>query len=112
MQAKFQVAQHDSIMVQLYHDMNGGENMPKIIPIRDLKNTSEISEMCHNSKEPIFVTKNGYDDMVIMSMNTFEKIVFMNDLYRKLQQGESSIDKGEVLDGFDALKDIRSKYGL
>ena len=31
--------------------------MPKIIPIRDLKNTSQISQMCHESDEPIFVTK-------------------------------------------------------
>lgn len=47
--------------------------MPKIIPIRDLKNTTLISEMCHEKDEPIFVTKNGYDDMVIMSTKTFNK---------------------------------------
>jgi hypothetical protein len=47
--------------------------MPQIIPIRDLKNTSEISERCHSSNEPIFITKNGYGDMVIMSMETYEK---------------------------------------
>ena len=41
--------------------------MPQIIPIKDLKNTSEISEMCHRATEPIYVTKNGYGDMVIMS---------------------------------------------
>ncbi len=33
--------------------------MPQIIPIRDLKNISEISAICHKSDEPIFVTKNG-----------------------------------------------------
>lgn len=44
--------------------------MPKIIPIRDLKKTSEISLLCRESDEPIFVTKNGYGDMVIMSMKT------------------------------------------
>ena len=47
--------------------------MPKIIPIRDLKNTSVISQMCHESDEPIFVTKNGYGDMVIMSMKNMKK---------------------------------------
>jgi len=45
--------------------------MPQIIPIRDLKNTSEISQMCHASNELIFVTKNGYGDMVIMSMKMY-----------------------------------------
>ena len=42
--------------------------MPQIIPIRDLKKTSELSQMCKNATEPIFITKNGYGDMVIMSM--------------------------------------------
>ena len=45
--------------------------MPKIIPIRDLKNTSEISQMCHESREPIYVTRNGYGDMVIMSIEIY-----------------------------------------
>ena len=44
--------------------------MPQIIPIKDLKNTSEISDMCKKTKEPIYITKNGYGDMVIMSMDT------------------------------------------
>lgn len=45
--------------------------MPQIIPIKDLKNTSAISEMCHKTDEPIYITKNGYGDMVIMSMEIF-----------------------------------------
>lgn len=47
--------------------------MPQIIPIKDLKNTSEISEMCHKSDEPIYITKNGYGDMVIMSIERYER---------------------------------------
>lgn len=49
-------------------------HMTKIIPIRDLKNTTKISKMCHEKNEPIFITKNGYDDMVIMSSETFNNI--------------------------------------
>ena len=41
--------------------------MPRIIPIRDLKNTAAVSQMCSESKEPVYITKNGYGDMVIMS---------------------------------------------
>lgn len=48
--------------------------MSKIIPIRDLKNTTEISNMCHESEEPVFITKNGYSDMVIMSDEVYSKI--------------------------------------
>ena len=45
--------------------------MPKIIPIKELKKTSEISEMCHEADGPIYITKNGYGDMVIMSMENY-----------------------------------------
>ena len=50
--------------------------MPSIVPIRDLKNTTAISQLCHEENEPIFVTKNGYGDIVIMSMETYEKKSF------------------------------------
>jgi len=49
--------------------------MSQIIPIRDLKNTTTVSELCHNSNEPIFITKNGYGDMVIMSNEYYDKYV-------------------------------------
>jgi PHD/YefM family antitoxin component YafN of YafNO toxin-antitoxin module len=86
--------------------------MPRIIPIRDLKKTREISEMCRNAKEPVFITRNGYDDMVIMSMGTYEKMMFVNEVYNKLDQAEESIRKGEVMDGFESLKGTREKYVL
>ena len=54
----------------LWHNKatKGAELMPEIIPIRDLKNTNAISQRCHETQEPIFVTKSGYGDMVIMSI--------------------------------------------
>ena len=55
--------------------------MPQIIPIRDLKNTSEISDRCHATTEPIFVTKNGYGDMVLMSMETYEAKMQMLEIH-------------------------------
>lgn len=45
-----------------------------IIPIKDLKDTAKVSEMCHESSMPIYVTKNGYGDMVVMSMECYEKL--------------------------------------
>lgn len=48
--------------------------MPQIRPITDLRNTTEISELCHARKEPIFITKNGYGDLVVMSMETYEAL--------------------------------------
>ena len=48
--------------------------MPQIRPITDLRNTNEISELCHARKEPIFITKNGYGDLVIMSIEAYEEL--------------------------------------
>ena len=47
--------------------------MPKIIPITDLRNTTKISELCHEKNEPVFITKNGYSDLVIMSAEAYDR---------------------------------------
>ena len=86
--------------------------MPQIVPIRDLKNTANISALCHESNEPIFITKNGYGDMVIMSMETFEKNAFFNRLYDNLDAGELDVKAGRVTDADDVLAELKSKYGL
>lgn len=86
--------------------------MPQIIPIKDLKNTSDISQLCHSTNEPIFVTKNGYGDMVIMSMKKYEQTMWMLDVYEKLAQGEEQMQKGQVQDAYGSLKSIREKYNV
>ena len=62
--------------------------MPTIIPIRDLKDTNAISQRCHDSQEPIFITKNGYGDMVVLSMDAYENLQFESEVYHKLQAAE------------------------
>ena len=86
--------------------------MPKIIPIRDLKNTSKISKMCQETTEPIFITKNGYGDMVIMSVKVYEEKMFMLDVYNKLSAAEKQVAEGELLDADDSLKTVREKYDV
>jgi PHD/YefM family antitoxin component YafN of YafNO toxin-antitoxin module len=86
--------------------------MPKIIPIRDLKNTSEISQMCQEASEPIYITKNGYGDMVIMSVKMYEEKLYMLDIYNKLAAAETQIAEGKVLEGDSSLKSIRKKYNV
>lgn len=86
--------------------------MPRIIPIRDLKDTSAISQMCSESSEPIFITKNGYGDMVIMSMKAYEERLMMQDVYERLSKAEDDIEAGRVHDAQDALKELRASYGL
>lgn len=86
--------------------------MPQIIPIKDLKNTSDISDMCHRAEEPIFITKNGYGDMVIMSMEFYESTMKQSTIYRDVEISEKQIEAGEVKDARTALRETRAKYGL
>ena len=86
--------------------------MPRIIPIRDLKNTGTISQMCHESGEPIFVTKNGYGDMVIMSMKIYEKKMYMQDIYDKIAESEADFAAGRTQNAREALREIREELGV
>jgi PHD/YefM family antitoxin component YafN of YafNO toxin-antitoxin module len=86
--------------------------MPCIVPIRDLKNTAEISELCHTEKEPVFITKNGYGDMVIMSMETYERSGFMQDVYGKIEEAEDDIQSNRLVDAKSAVQNIKEKYEL
>lgn len=86
--------------------------MPQIIPIKDLKNTAEISEMCHTSEEPIYITKNGYGDMVIMSMEIYEQSMRILNIYKELEISEQQILEGETEDAMQALASIKKVYGI
>ena len=84
--------------------------MPRIIPIRDLRDTTKISEMCNTSNEPIFVTKNGYGDMVVMSISVYEQELARADMYAKIMEGKAQADNGELVEGKTALSELRMKY--
>ncbi len=86
--------------------------MPRIVPIRDLKNTTTISQICHEEKEPIFITKNGYGDMVIMSMETYEKNLFLSTVYGKLEEAKQDMQNGKYSSVEEAVYRIREKHGL
>ena len=86
--------------------------MPRIIPIRDLKNTTGISPMCNESAEPVYITKNGYGAMVIMGMKAYEEKLYMLDVYSRLAQAEEEIHEGKAINARKALKELRAKYGL
>ena len=86
--------------------------MPQIIPIKDLKNTSEISDMCHKADEPIFITKNGYGDMVIMSMEIYESTMRRFAMYQDIEISARQLENGQTKDARTALAEMRAKYGL
>jgi prevent-host-death family protein len=64
--------------------------MPIIKPISDLRNNfNQISEICHQEKEPVFITKNGVGDLVVMSLALYEQQQAMLELYQKLSEAEA-----------------------
>jgi PHD/YefM family antitoxin component YafN of YafNO toxin-antitoxin module len=86
--------------------------MPQIIPIKDLKNTSEVSRLAHEATGPIFITKNGYGDMVLMSMEAYERSHYLHDIFEKLDEAEADIAAGRVSDARDSLRALRQKHGI
>ena len=63
--------------------------MPQIRPVSDLRNKfAEISKIVHEGREPVFLTKNGYGDMVVMSFEQYEKIQLENEIFIKLKEAE------------------------
>ena len=69
--------------------------MPTIRPISDLRNNSnEISEFCRSSREPVFITKNGVGDMVVLSIDMYERQQAQLDLYGKLAEAEAEVASG------------------
>jgi len=85
--------------------------MPQIRPISELRNTNEISELCHQINEPVFITKNGYGDLVVMSMEHYERSQAMTGLYHKLGEAEASVANGErLLDADEVFGALRQKY--
>lgn len=69
--------------------------MPKIIPIRELKNTASISKYVEETNEPVFITKNGYGSMVIMSIEVYEKEIAKRQMIELINDSLKDIDKSD-----------------
>ena len=85
--------------------------MPQIRPITDLRNTSEISDACHARREPVFITKNGYGDLVVMSIETYEEMLDCIATDKAIADAEQEIAAGgQLLEAKEALGALRRKY--
>ncbi len=97
------------------------------MPVKELKDGAKISAKCHELDEPITITKNGYNDMVIMSSETFDRYEAaarseeqrlaaqqreLQETLADIQTGIAEIEAGEVVDGFEMLAEMRKRYAL
>ena len=82
--------------------------MPAIRKSADLRNNySEISEFCHNYREPIFITKNGQGDLAVMSIETYEELIGRLELYQAIEVGLNQIENGETIAEEEMLEHIK-----
>jgi len=82
-----------------------------IKPISDLRNKfNEISEICHKEGEPIYLTKNGKGDLVVMSISAYEKKEALLELYQKLSIAEQqSRESTETIDHKEMIKRLKRR---
>lgn len=83
-----------------------------IIPMRDLKDTVEIERKCHEADGPVFVTKNGYGKLVVMSIDHYEKLIGELREAKAVNEGLKDIASGNIVDGDEVKTRICDKYGL
>ena len=85
--------------------------MPSIRPISDLRNNAnEISDFCRQTREPVFITRNGTGDMVVMNLEEYERQMATIDLYGKLAIAEQQIADGAEGEDFAFVsKEMRGR---
>lgn len=87
--------------------------MKMIRPVSDLRNHfADISRTVHETSQPVFLTKNGYGDMVVLSMEAYESLQFESVVYNKLLAAEQEAAQTDERISFkDAMKAMREAIG-
>ena len=83
--------------------------MPNIKSSTDLRNNyNEISSFCHETQEPLFITKNGRGDLAVMSIDLFNRFMAKYELYQLLEQSESDSKNDRTLTFEDSMNNLRA----
>ena len=84
--------------------------MDMIRPSADLRNHySEISKLCRENRQPVYITVNGRGDTVLMGMADFQQMQAELELLRTLADAEEDVSTGRVAPIEDTFSDIRSR---
>ena len=82
----------------------------QIVPMRDLKDTVQIEKKCQNG--PVFVTKNGYGKLVVMSMEYYESKIAKIAEADFINEGIVDFANDKINDGKEVMKKLKDKYGI
>lgn len=84
--------------------------MPTIRPSAELRNKyNEISEFCHTYAEPVFITKNGKGDLVVLSIDVYEKLSGKSQLCQLIEEGSLAESEGKTKTAKEAVEGIRKR---
>jgi len=88
-------------------------NPNMIRPVSDLRNNfADISKTVHETAQPVFLTKNGFGDMVVMSMEAFQNMQFESEVYFKLLEAEREAEHtNKRYSSKDVLKAMKDAIG-
>lgn len=81
--------------------------MPIIRPSSDLRNNyNEISTICHQTKSPVYITKNGAGDLAVMSIELYELLTDKYMLYKELEKGIKSLEDGQTYSDKEVYEEL------
>ena len=87
--------------------------MAKIMPSSDLRNKyNEISTFCNTYNEPVFITKNGTGDLVVLSNEEYERLSSKQELFRLLGEGFASMKAGGARSADDVFAELEKEFGF
>lgn len=83
--------------------------MRKVITVEEIEKT--VKEYS-NIEEPIIVKRKNNNDLVILSMDEYKKKIFLNELNKKLEEGEEDLQNKRTYKLRDVINEFRSEYGI
>ncbi len=85
--------------------------MPKILSSTALRNGyNDVSQWCHETQQPVFITKNGNGDLALMSIDAYERLVSNSEVEYKLAVGRQAAKEGRTLEADEAIAALRNKH--
>lgn len=85
--------------------------MPLIIPIKNLRNITELPNIAHRVQKSIFINKNGYSDLVVMSSELYDKFARINRIDQMIFEFEQKIANGaEAVDAEIIFAELEKKH--
>ena len=87
--------------------------MAVIRPSSDLRNKyNEISEFCNKYDKPVFITKNGAGDLVVMSNKEYERLSYLHELRNMIDKGIEDMEEGRYRPATDVFNDLAKEFGF